>query len=234
MNLLSLLNDFQPVISSSALKDSFVEQFTGNQLNFGKATLSVLISLALGFLIMVVYKKTFRGVVYSANFGMSLVLMSVITTVIIVTITSNVVLSLGMVGALSIVRFRSAIKDPVDIMYLFWAISMGIVVGAGQYLFAAAASALIAVLCFVLFSMNAKNEAYLLIIRYDTRVGGHIDSMVNQLGGKLRNKTATAQRAEVTVELKAGQIPKNVVEKISSTDGVYSAVLVNYNGEYCD
>lgn len=231
MNLLSFVDS---IISTSAIKDSVLDQFTDNQLNFGKAALSVVISLVIGLLIYFVYKKTFRGVVYSANFAMSMVLMSVITTVIIVTITSNVVLSLGMVGALSIVRFRSAVKDPVDIMYLFWAISMGIVVGAGQYVFAVAASALIAVFCFVMSMIRTKSEVYLLIVRYQTPISGHIDSVVNQLGGKLRNKTSTAQRSEVTVELRAGNIPKNLVEKLSSTDGVYSAVLVNYNGEYCE
>lgn len=233
MNLLSLFEK-APIIASSALKDGFISQFTDNQLNLGKAALSVVISIVLGLVIAFVYKKTFRGVVYSSNFAMSMVLMSVITTVIIATITSNVVLSLGMVGALSIVRFRAAIKDPVDIMYLFWAISMGIVTGAGQYLFAAGTTVVIAVLCFILSANRAKAETYLLIVRYQTQIAGHIDSVINQSGGKLRNKTSTAQRSEVTVEYRAGNIPKNFVEKLSSTDGVYSAVLVNYNGEYCE
>ena len=114
------------------------------------ALITLAIAIAIGLVIFVIYKKTFTGVMYSSSFNMSLLLMVVITAVIIMTISSNVVLSLGMVGALSIIRFRTVIKDPVDIMYLFWAISMGIIVGAHQYLFALICVVVIAVLCFVM------------------------------------------------------------------------------------
>ena len=114
---------------SDIFKSSFIERMTSISI------LDVFIALALAFVvglfIMQVYKKTFKGVMYSESFGISLIALSLITTLIILAVTSNVVLSLGMVGALSIVRFRSAIKEPIDIAYLFWAISAGIVIGAG-------------------------------------------------------------------------------------------------------
>ena len=121
------------------------------------ALITLGIAIAIGLVIFVVYKRTFSGVMYSSSFNMSLLLMVVITAVIIMTISSNVVLSLGMVGALSIIRFRTVIKDPVDIMYLFWAISMGIIVGAQQYLFALICVAVIAVLCFIMSSLKKKD-----------------------------------------------------------------------------
>ena len=216
------------------IKDKFLEQFSTNQLDLGAAALSMLVAVLLGLVIYFIYKTTYRGVVYSATFAMSLILMCVITDVIIVTISSNIMLSLGMVGALSIVRFRSAIKDPVDIMYLFWAISIGIVVGAQQYLFGLIATAVIALICFLLYRSGANKNVCLLVIRYDPRAAAKVDQALRSIGGKLRNKTATKKCVEVTVEVVEDKLPDHVVERVSSVEGVMNAVLVNYNGEYCD
>lgn len=225
---------FNTVGFNDIIKNKFIEQFSENQLDAGRAAISMAISLVLGLLIYFIYKKTYRGVVYSATFAMSIVLMTVLTTVIIVTISSNVVLSLGMVGALSIVRFRSAIKDPVDIMYLFWGITMGIVVGAQQYLFAAVASVIIAAICFLMYRLNGKSDTYLLIVRYHPQCAKQIDSLVSQTGAKVRNKTATKRYIEITAEIAQDKIPASLIERLSATEGVSNAVLVNYNGEYCD
>lgn len=216
------------------IKDSVIEQFTSNQLDLGSSLLSMLAALVAGIIIFIVYKMTFRGVVYSATFNMSLVLMTLLTAAIVVTISSNVVLSLGMVGALSIVRFRSAVKDPVDIMYLFWAITVGIIIGAGQYLFAAIVTAVVAAVCFLMRMFKGNNQTYLLVVRCDPQAAGHVSNMIGSLDAKIRNKTATARFIETTAEIPANKIPKNMVEKLQSVNGVMSAVLVNYNGEYCD
>ena len=137
---------------SDVFKGKFLSQV--GSISAVDAVISLAIAIALGLVIFLVYKKTFSGVMYSSSFNMSLLLMVVITSVIILTISSNVVLSLGMVGALSIIRFRTVIKDPVDIMYLFWAISIGIIVGAHQYLFALICVVVIAVLCFVMSMLS--------------------------------------------------------------------------------
>lgn len=222
------------VTFDDVINDDFTNQFAANQLDLGRAAVSVGISIVIGLLIYIVYKKTFKGVVYSASFAMSLVLMTVITTVIIVTISSNVVLSLGMVGALSIVRFRAAIKDPVDIMYLFWGITAGIVTGAQQYYFAVGASIIIAVLCIVLHKVTGRANTYLLIVRYNRQCANMIDSLVSQTGAKVRNQTAASGYMELTAELRENQLPERLIERLSQKEGVESAVLVNYNGEYCE
>ena len=231
---MSLFNFFATTGFNDIIKNKFVQQFSENQLDIGRAAISMVVSLALGILIYFIYKQTFRGVVYSSTFAMSLVLMTVITTVIIVTISSNVVLSLGMVGALSIVRFRSAIKDPVDIMYLFWAISMGIVIGAQQYIFAVVASAIITAICLVMYKLNAKSKTFLLIVRYHPQCAKQIDTLLGQTSAKLRNKTATKRYIELTAEIEESKIPNALIERLSAMEGISNAVLVNYNGEYCD
>lgn len=231
---MSLSNFISTTSFDDVIKNSFIEQFSSNQLNIGRAAISMLLSLVLGLIIYFIYKKTYRGVVYSATFAMSLVLMTVLTTVIIVTISSNVVLSLGMVGALSIVRFRSAIKDPVDIMYLFWGITMGIVIGAQQYVFAFVASAVIAVICLIMYKISGKANTFLLIVRYHPQCARQIDSLIAQTGARLRNKTSNKRYMEITAEIAENKIPNNLIERLNATDGVSDAVLVNYNGEYCD
>ena len=233
MNL-RYLSAFNPsVISTSVIKNKYAEQLVSNQLDLVGVIIAISLSLALGFVVYFIYKATFRGVVYSQNFGISLIMMSVITTLLVVTISSNVVLSLGMVGALSIVRFRAAIKDPVDIMYLFWAISVGIVVGAGQYILAIAATIGIAGLCVVLSRLKTRTAPYLLIVRYQTEEASRINSALKTLGGKVRSRVSTASRSELIIELK-GEPESNLTEEISSLPGVINAVLVDYNGEYCE
>lgn len=228
--------NYNPVLSGAndIVKNKYIEQLTSNKLDIGSSLLSLGIALLIGLIIFIVYKRTYRGVVYSATFNMSLVLMTLLTTAIVVTISSNVVLSLGMVGALSIVRFRSAVKDPVDIMYLFWAITAGIIIGAGQYIFAGIVTAIIAVFCFVMYMFKGNAQVFILIVRCDQSAAQQVSGMITSLGAKVRNKTATPRFIETTAEIPAGKVPKNMVEKLQSVNGVISAVLVNYNGEYCD
>lgn len=215
-------------------KDKFLGQFTENQLDIGSAVIAVLFALVLGLVIFAVYKICFRGAVYSFSFNVSLVMMAVITSVIVLTIGSNVVLSLGMVGALSIVRFRTALKDPVDIMFLFWAITIGIVVGAHQFTFALISTVLIALLCFVSLIFRSKDGSYLLIIKYVPGVGQKIDKIVESVHGTVKNKTIRKGVAEVVIEIASKNIQRNLVEGISTIQGVDSVVLVNYNGDYAE
>ena len=198
------------------------------------AIITLLIAIAIGLVIFVIYKKTFSGVMYSSSFNMSLLLMVVITAVIIMTISSNVVLSLGMVGALSIIRFRTVIKDPVDIMYLFWAISMGIIVGAHQYLFALICVAVIGALCFVMASLKKKDKMYLIIVRYKHPAAASVEKALKSAGGKVRNKSVSKGGIETIVEVNTQIAESDFVEKLLTINGVVSAVLVNYNGEYAE
>ena len=177
------------------------------------ALITLGIAIAIGLVIFVVYKRTFSGVMYSSSFNMSLLLMVVITAVIIMTISSNVVLSLGMVGALSIIRFRTVIKDPVDIMYLFWAI---------------------AVLCFIMYSLKKKDKMYLIIVRYKHGSSAPVESALKAAGGKVRNKSVSKGGIEMIAEVNTKVADSDFVEKLLTINGVVSAVLVNYNGEYAE
>lgn len=215
-------------------KSKFLDQFTENQLDVGSAVVATLFALVMGLIIFAVYKICFRGAVYSFSFNVSLVMMTVITCVVILTISSNIVMSLGMVGALSIVRFRTAIKDPVDIMFLFWAITMGIVVGAHQFTFAIIATVIISLLCFVALVFRGKDGAYLLIIKYSPSVAPKIDKIIDSVHGTVKNKTIRKGVAEVIIEVAGKNIQRNLVEGISTIQGIDSVVLVNYNGDYAE
>lgn len=214
------------------LKNKFLNQITSSSPL--ECFLTLLLAIAVGLIIYFVYKRTFSGVVYSSSFNLSLLLMTVITAAIIITISSNAILSLGMVGALSIVRFRTVIKDPIDIMYLFWAISMGIIIGAKQYVFALICVVLIGAICVIMGFLKRKEQMYLIIVRYNMSITGKIDSAIESINGKVRNRTVSKSGVETIIEVKSVAIKEHFVEKLYNIPGVESAVLVNYNGEYCE
>lgn len=217
---------------NDVFKNKFLNQLSVNSPL--ESILTILFAIAIGLIIYLVYKKTFNGVIYSGSFNMSLLLMTVITSVIILTISSNVVLSLGMVGALSIIRFRTVIKDPIDIMYLFWAISMGIIIGAKQYLFALICVVIIAVLCIIMGAIKNKEQMYLVIVRYNISVTEKIDEAIQSVKGKIRNRTVSKSGVETIIEVNSNAVNEHFTENLSKIEGIESAVLVNYNGEYCE
>lgn len=200
----------------------------------------MLISMALAFVvglfIVFIYKKSFTGVMYSSGFAISLVAMSLITTMIIIAIGSNLILSLGMVGALSIVRFRSAVKDPLDIAYIFWAISAGIVLGAGFIPLAVFGSVFIGIVLYFFSSKKPRDKPYILIVNCaDESVEKSVNSLLESSVKKLvlRSKTIdTSGNIELTAEVRLPKMESGFVNKVSGIPGVSNAVLVSYNGEY--
>lgn len=219
---------------SDLFKSKFLENWTNSQLSLVDMVISLIMSLLVGLIVFAVYKISYRGVVYSHSFNVSLVLMCVITTAIIVTISSNVILSLGMVGALSIVRFRSAIKDPVDIIFLFWALTAGIIVGAQNYLFAFVSTFIIGAICIIFFKLKTKKQVFLLVAVYQT---GMTQTVIHELGNikhKVKSKNVSKARTELTVEVYLNNNSTAFVDRISSLDGVESAVLVSYSGDYVE
>lgn len=217
---------------SDVFKNKFLNQFAvTSPLEY---VLALVFAIAVGMVIYFVYKKTYNGVAYSHNFNLTLVLMTLITTIIIFTITANPVLSLGMVGALSIIRFRTVVKDPVDLMYLFWSISMGIIIGAKQYTFALICAVIVSLFCYIMSKTRDKDQLYLVIIRYDMAVTEEIDKAIDGVKGKIRNRTAGKSVVETIIEVKGNAIDSHFVETVSAMEGVESAVLVNYNGEYAE
>lgn len=220
---------------SDLFKSKFLENWASSQLSVLDMIISLIASFAIGLVIFAVYKMSYRGVVYSHSFNVSLVLMCVITTAIIVTISSNVILSLGMVGALSIVRFRSAIKDPVDIIFLFWSLCAGIIVGAQNYPFAIISTAAIGAVCLIMFKLKGKKEVFLLVVVYNTGITKYILDQLHGMTYTVKSKNVSKTRTELTVEITLkNKNNTSFVDRISSMDGVESAVLVSYNGDFVE
>jgi len=197
--------------------------------------LAMVLAFGLGVFIYLIYKKTYAGVMYSSTFGVTLVALTMITTLVILAVTSNVVLSLGMVGALSIVRFRTAIKEPLDIAFLFWSIAGGIVLAAGMIPLAIFGSVLIGLI--ILFFANRKESSNPYIIVLDCRDHASEEKAMAFLKEKtskciVKSKTARKGSVELNLEVRLKEDNTDFVNQLSEMDGVGSAVLVSYNGDY--
>lgn len=197
--------------------------------------IGLLFSLVVGLFIFVIYKKTLTGVMYSTGFALTLVGMSMVTTLVIMAVTSNVVLSLGMVGALSIVRFRTAIKEPMEIVFLFWSLAVGIVIGAGMIPLAVIGSVIIGGVLLVLANRKTHDKPYMLVLRCaDTASENAAMAVVGKLRDKprVKAKTVTKGGVEITAEVRLRDASTDFVGEIAALTGVESATLVSYNGEY--
>lgn len=223
------------VLSTSA---SSLVQASGLAAQFKSIVPSDLfIALGIGFLVGViialVYRKTYRGVLYSPSFTLTLIMLTLITTPVVMCIKSDIALSMGMVGALSIVRFRTAVKEPLDTAYMFWALTMGILLGAGLYLIAIIVVLCISVLMFVLtFVKFTSPNAYLLVVHYDEYCEGAIQSELRRSvkSSKLRSKTLTRAGAEMTYEVRLNEHTE-VVTRMLDIEGVHDATLVACQSE---
>ncbi|HOP65840.1 MAG TPA: DUF4956 domain-containing protein [Bacilli bacterium] len=217
-----------------AIKSSVLGQFN-ETLSISSLLISLVISFGIAIFIIFIYKKTYSGVIYSKSFSLSLILLSMVTSIIIKTINSNLALSLGMVGALSIVRFRTAIKEPLDTIFMFWAIATGIMVGAGLYIPSIIASIVLGLLFFLSYSYIFKpTNRYLLILKYDAKVNSKIEQRIKDLPKcKLRTKTIFENQVEATYEVDLkDDIKGNIVHKFANLKGVNNASLVNYQNDF--
>lgn len=203
--------------------------------NFNPLQIIVSLTLAMlvGLYIFFIYKKTFGGVMYSRNFNVTLIILTLVTTLMLMLIHSNLSLSLGMVGALSIIRYRTAIKDPVDTGFLFWAVGEGIAIGTGYYDAALIAGALIGIFILLLSAFKIKaSMPYLLVLHYNESASAAVKQMIKQLpGARLRSKTAQRDGIEMTMELRLKDNETGFVEKFLRVDGVYDASLIAYQGD---
>ncbi|MGN1144216.1 MAG: DUF4956 domain-containing protein [Anaerovoracaceae bacterium] len=214
-------------------KSSFLESAT--QFSVTDTLLGLLCSLVIGLFIYLIYQKSCSGIMYSANFGLTLIGLSMVTTLVIMAVTSNVILSLGMVGALSIVRFRTAIKEPVEIVFLFWSLAAGIVVGAGLIPLALIGSVVIGLILFVLASRKTHTKPYMLILHVADEVAEQQALRIVKEGAsalQLKAKTITASGIELSLEVKLKDASTGFVNQISALPGVNSAALVSFNGDY--
>ena len=215
------------------IKNSVIEQFNTG-VSMEQMVISLLAAFAMCAFILLIYHRTFRGVLFSKGFAFSLILLGMITAVIIRTISSNLALSLGMVGALSIVRFRTAVKDPVDTIFMFWAIAAGIMSGAGLYLAGAIACLMVGALYYIvcLFSRKGKSP-YLLIVRYDPDCHEQLKKTLRTLPKhRIKSRTVNKHGAELTLELSLPNQEMAVLDKLSATEGVKDASMVSYESEF--
>ena len=214
-------------------KSSFLENMTS--ISIFDMAIALVFAFGLGMLIFLVYKKTYQGVMYSSSFGTTLVALTMITTLVVLAVTSNVVLSLGMVGALSIVRFRTAIKEPLDIAFLFWAIAVGIVLAAGMIPLAVIGSAIIGAILLVLVNKKSYYNPYIVVLSCtDSASEKKATEYLNKQVQKCVVKSKTAQKGliELNLEIRMKNDDTDFINTLADMEGVNSAILVSYNGEY--
>lgn len=214
-------------------KSSFLKNI--NAVSALDMVLALTLAFGLGLFIFYIYKRTYAGVMYSTSFGVTLIALTMITTLVILAVTSNIVLSLGMVGALSIVRFRTAIKEPLDIAFLFWAITDGIVLAAGLIPLAVFGSVLVGVILLVFSGHKETTKPFIVVLDCDNHEGeGAALTLleVNSERCSVKSKTARKGQVELTVEVRLKDGNTDFINELAALQGVQSAVLVSYNGDY--
>ena len=214
-------------------KSNFLENVTS--VSVLDMVLTIALSFCIGLFIYLIYKKTYRGVMYSESFGTTLIALTMITATVILAVTSNVVLSLGMVGALSIVRFRTAIKEPLDIAFLFWSIAAGIILAAGMIPLAVIGSIVIGIILLIFVNRKSSTHPYIIVLNCqnnDAEVNAmnYLDQCVTKK--VVKSKSAAHGSSEINVEVRLKDDNTDFISKLSEMSGVNSAVMVSYNGDY--
>ncbi len=214
-------------------KSNFLENITS--VSVLDMVVAIVLAFGLGMFIFLVYKKTYNGVMYSSGFATTLVALTMITTVVILAVTSNVVLSLGMVGALSIVRFRTAIKEPLEIAFLFWSIAVGIVLAAGMIPLAVIGSVIIGVILLVFVNRKSHTNPYIVVLscnnhESETKAKKFLEEKAERC--VIKSKTAQKGRVELNIEIRLKDDNTDFVNELAEIEGIQSAALVSYNGDY--
>lgn len=214
-------------------KSSFLENVSS--ISVLDMLLTIVLSFGIGLFIFLIYKKTYRGVMYSPGFGTTLIALTMITSTVILAVTSNVVLSLGMVGALSIVRFRTAIKEPLDIAFLFWSIGAGIILAAGMIPLAVIGSVCIGIILLIFVNKKSHSHPYMVVLNcenHDVEVKAREFLAKNVLRTTVKSKSAVKGAIEMNIEVRLKEDDTDFINILSEMSGVNSAVIVSYNGEY--
>ncbi|MFC1690848.1 DUF4956 domain-containing protein [Nanoarchaeota archaeon] len=216
------------------IKDFLISSVEGGSLTLGEMLMNMVVALIIVVFIYYIYKKTYDGVLYSKNFNVTLILVGVITSVIVMVISGNIALSLGMIGALSIVRFRTAVKEPKDIAYLFWSIATGIVCGVGAYRLAAISAVFIAGILVIASKRISISQPYILILKSTKNKGPEITKVILDYcrNHKVRTTTSTANHFETVYEVRLKHKDSNeFVSKLNHIKDISSATLISYTGD---
>ena len=215
------------------IKKSILESGAFDGVTITNVALGLLTALGMGIVIYLVYRKFYTGVIYSRAFAITLVGMTVLTAMVTLAISTNIVISLGMVGALSIVRFRTAVKDPLDLLYLFWAITTGITAGAGMYMLVLAAAVVMTAMIALFYHTQQNGKIYILVVHYTGDSAG--DEILRALGKIkyfIKSKTLRKEKTEMAIEVFCKNNDTFFMEKIREINGVEDSTLIQYNGEY--
>lgn len=218
---------------SDIFKSSFLENVSA--VSMFDMILTILLSFGIGVFIYLIYRKTYRGVMYSASFGTTLIALTMITSTVILAVTSNVVLSLGMVGALSIVRFRTAVKDPLDLTFLFWSIAAGIILAAGMIPLAVIGSVCIGLILLFFVNRKSNTHPYMVVFSctdHDAEIKAMEFLSKNVLKSTVKSKSAIKGSIELNIEVRLQDSNTDFINILSEIPGVSNAVLVSYNGDY--
>lgn len=215
------------------IKKSILESGVFDGVTLTGIAISLLTAFIAGAVIYLVYSKFYVGVIYSRSFAITLVGMTVLTTMVTLAISTNIVISLGMVGALSIVRFRTAVKDPMDLLYLFWAITTGITAGAKMYLLVAATAVFMILLIALFHKKQQKGRIYIAIIHFTgDEAGENVIRAFGKIKYFVKSQTIRKETTEMAVELFFKKYDTTFLERIREIEGVQDATLIQYNGEY--
>lgn len=215
------------------IKKSILESGAFDGASLTNIALGLITAVLMGAVIYFVYSKFYVGVIYSKSFAITLVGMTVLTAMVTLAISTNIVISLGMVGALSIVRFRTAVKDPLDLLYLFWAITTGITAGAGMYLLVLVAAVVMIVMIILFYNKQQKGRIYIAVIHYiGDEAGDNIVRAFGKMKYFVKSKTVRKGKTEMAVEVYCKDNNMFFLDKIRDLEGVEDATLIQYNGEY--
>lgn len=215
------------------IKKSILESGAFDGASLTSIALGLITAVLMGAVIYFIYSKFYVGVIYSRSFAITLVGMTVLTAMVTLAISTNIVISLGMVGALSIVRFRTAVKDPLDLLYLFWAITTGITAGAGMYLLVVITAVVMIGMIILFYNKQQKGRIYIAVIHYEgDEVGDNVIRTFGKMKYFVKSKTVRKGKTEMAVEVYCKDNDMFFLDKIRDLDGVEDATLIQYNGEY--
>lgn len=215
------------------VKKSILESGAFDGASLTSIVLGIVTAVIMGAVIYAVYSRFYTGVIYSRSFAITLVGMTVLTAMVTLAISTNIVISLGMVGALSIVRFRTAVKDPLDLLYLFWAITTGITAGAGMYLLVVVTAAIMILMIIIFTGKQQKGRIYIVVIHYTgNEVGDNVIRAFGKMKYFVKSKTVRKEKTEMAVEVFCKNNDLFFMDKIRDIQGVEDATLIQYNGEY--
>lgn len=219
--------------TSDVIKKSVLELFNLGELSLPVVAATLGLAFVIGLFILLIYKVTFSGVMFVKSFATSLIMLTMITAMIILPISTNIYLALGMVGALSIVRFRTAVKDTLDTIYMFWAIAAGITLGAGQFTIALLGSLIVGALLVIWNLFRSKKRfPYLLVIRFDDSSKKEVQSVLRRMPqGKLKSKVVSQGMIELTIEMNIHESDVGMIDAFAGIPGVHDASIISYKGD---